>query len=365
MNKKIIKVILVYILITTISLFISYVPEAQQLQKEQEAQAKPEDPAAQKRKEEAEEAQKRLAKEKPISTKLEALENFQSRSEQKWQVIWNKKQDVPVKLYGGRMTIQNVHRNAKPQRRARQFFLNNHKLFKMPMDIRDLKLVSVAKGLGGASHVVYQQTYFGVPVYGAYTVVHLTRNGIVNMVDNRYRPKINVAHIRPFIIRADAIELSLSELGLETVIPLEKLSVNLVIYPKEQRYYLAWRLLIPAIKPRGEWLVFVDAIRGKILAAKDILPRYVDGSGLVFDPNPIVMSGNTNLRDDGIIDGEPLPNKEKDRDYPALNNLREPVVLRDLDDPVNGEYTLSGRYAKIVKDETAPLAYSTSHIKQP
>jgi hypothetical protein len=66
------------------------------------------------------------------------------------------------------------------------------------------------------------------------------------------------------------------------------------------------------------------------------------GTGLVFNPNPVATSGNTNLTD------------RKDRDYAALNDERVSVPLIGLD----GSGYLRGQWAVIV-GETGDAAYET------
>jgi hypothetical protein len=66
------------------------------------------------------------------------------------------------------------------------------------------------------------------------------------------------------------------------------------------------------------------------------------GTGLVFDPNPVVTSGNTALTD------------EDDADYAALNNERVQVALTGLD----GSGYLRGTWA-IVVSETGDAAFET------
>jgi hypothetical protein len=66
------------------------------------------------------------------------------------------------------------------------------------------------------------------------------------------------------------------------------------------------------------------------------------GTGLVFNPNPVVTSGNLNLTD------------QDDADYPALNNERVRVPLTALD----GSGYLTGTWA-IVVSETGDPAYET------
>ena len=66
------------------------------------------------------------------------------------------------------------------------------------------------------------------------------------------------------------------------------------------------------------------------------------GTGMVFNPSPVVTSGDTTLTD------------QKDADYAALNDERASVPLVDLD----GSGFLRGRWA-IVFGETGNPAYST------
>ena len=76
------------------------------------------------------------------------------------------------------------------------------------------------------------------------------------------------------------------------------------------------------------------------LVAAKVPTGCTTGEGLVFYPNPVVTSGNTQLTD------------RKDRDYAALNNERVSVPLIGLD----GSGYLRGRWAYVVNG-TGDLAY--------
>src|SRR5262245_51511410 len=67
------------------------------------------------------------------------------------------------------------------------------------------------------------------------------------------------------------------------------------------------------------------------------------GTGMVFNPNPVVTSGNEDLTD------------QKDADYADLNNERVSVPLVALD----GSGYLRGTWA-IVKSDTGDPAYSAN-----
>ncbi|MDJ0853553.1 MAG: hypothetical protein QNK04_34735 [Myxococcota bacterium] len=88
----------------------------------------------------------------------------------------------------------------------------------------------------------------------------------------------------------------------------------------------AWRVRIPAREPFGTWQVLIDGRSGAVLASVDLVRR-VEGTGRVYDPNPITNP------------------------TPAL------VPLYDLD----GSGQLFGTATRVV-DERAPTAYRPDQI---
>ncbi len=85
--------------------------------------------------------------------------------------------------------------------------------------------------------------------------------------------------------------------------------------PVRGRHYLAWQVTLRTKRPLSAWLLLVDAVSGALLEARDLF-SYASGHGKVFDPNPIVTSGDLTL-------SWSTPAK-------ALNALRAPVKLERL-----------------------------------
>jgi zinc metalloprotease ZmpB len=80
-------------------------------------------------------------------------------------------------------------------------------------------------------------------------------------------------------------------------------------------HYLVWATTLTT-RPLGRWWVLVDAITGQLLEVQDLL-SYARGRAKVFDPNPVVSSGDLTL-------SSATPTK-------TLNALRVSVHLDNLD----------------------------------
>ncbi|KAK6523089.1 hypothetical protein TWF694_005987 [Orbilia ellipsospora] len=64
--------------------------------------------------------------------------------------------------------------------------------------------------------------------------------------------------------------------------------------PEEGHYYLAWDFRIETQEPRSSWRILLNAMTGRTIAVID-MAQYAVGSAKVFDPNPVVTSGNPAL----------------------------------------------------------------------
>jgi hypothetical protein len=60
------------------------------------------------------------------------------------------------------------------------------------------------------------------------------------------------------------------------------------------QHFIAWDVSLSTERPRHRWRVLVDAVSGAVIEAVD-LRSYATGSGRVFDPNPLVTSGDATL----------------------------------------------------------------------
>ncbi|KPQ43051.1 MAG: Fungalysin metallopeptidase (M36) [Candidatus Methanoperedens nitroreducens] len=252
---------------------------------------------------------------KPTKSQLNALEKLK-RLDSSLHVIWSKR-GIPSHLCG----ILSVEIGKDPERIARKFLLDNFKLFKIKENLKDLTLIKKMDSLGGC-HVLFQQFVDELPVYNAFTSVHMDKKNILKKVDVCYYPDLNIEPWEKNILQEEAIRIAIDFLNAEKRLS-GKVSGELVIYPKKEKYYAAWKITVPFINPIEEWYVFLDCKNGKILDILDVLLK-ATGRGRVFIPNPVVALGDSNLTAESEI---------PDRAYST-------VVLKELD----GSGYLRGTY---------------------
>ncbi|MDX1436516.1 MAG: proprotein convertase P-domain-containing protein, partial [Anaerolineales bacterium] len=209
---------------------------------------------------------------------------------------------------------------------------------------------------GPAGHTVrFDQFYAGIPVYRGEIAVHLNHENTVTFVANNYQVNTAVAELAPGVTAAQARAIAYDYLDVQP--PLRFQSDELVILSGKQAGTLAYRVLVIASSPLGDWEVLVDAHSGDILNAADIAlyqgpggddpePRkeqveLVDGTGNVFAPDPLSSSGAAyggNYADNG------------DADTAQLTAELVNVPLLDIQE-VGGIFTLIGPWAQVVDVE--------------
>lgn len=134
-------------------------------------------------------------------------------------------------------------------------------------DLSSLKLEGIQESPGGY-HVRFGQTYRGLPVEGGRIAVHLDRAYKVVMVRNRYVPNVRV-ELKEKIKRADAILIARNRPKPPFVLRGE-IGSQKVIFPLKDRYHLAWKVSVPASRPMGDWVFFIDATEGKVLKVMEL-----------------------------------------------------------------------------------------------
>ena len=83
----------------------------------------------------------------------------------------------------------------------------NAALFKMKHGLEDLALAESFESPMG-NHFIFQQSFDGVPVYGARVAVHFNKAGAVVGIGNKYLPDVYVPATHPSVSKQSAVEIA-------------------------------------------------------------------------------------------------------------------------------------------------------------
>jgi hypothetical protein len=270
-----------------------------------------------------------------------------------------------------------VHAAFAPRELARQVCERSASLFRWASGLPDLRDAALLRSPHAWSARLSQE-FKGLPVDVSEVVVNITADGRLQSVYNQYhydipsdldpgQVKIGPVEVRQLVARLAAAYRH-REIGQPILIvhrhqPREKAppprarrarrrrrpserarflgAVRAALArgrrqgfrPREGAHVLAWDVRLDTWRPRHRWRLLVDAVAGRLLEVRDLL-AYASGQGKVFDPNPIVSSGDLTLS------SATPPQK--------LNAERIRVTLPRLDPPLaDGRRRLDGAWVRM------------------
>lgn len=163
---------------------------------------------------------------------------------------------------------------------ARAFLQAYHSALGLEDGLANLRLLSIRHGLG-SSHVVFQQTLGGRPVYGAYLAVHLDANGQFQVVHNRTFPGLRLESEAAPMPAVQAVQQARAAIQFGAP-RANSPAPELVVLPMGDGLgRLVWRVSISAAQPQGDWEVLLDAATGQAIKRYN---RLVLAKGQILDP---------------------------------------------------------------------------------
>ena len=206
-----------------------------------------------------------------------------------YKVVPGRHYGTPTEIWGFRTA---AHRG-RPLELARAFLRANRSLFKLEGVMPRLRTHHVIESLG-ACHVILQQRHLGLRIHRAYVTVHFDRMNRIYLAKNRAIPqRLLPSRARFRLSEAAARRRALACLRLRAA-DARILGVDRLWFPRKDRVRAAFRVRVHRKKPRQEWLVYIDGVRGTILSMRDNL-KQAAGTAWVFDPNPVAVLGDWRL----------------------------------------------------------------------
>ncbi len=170
-----------------------------------------------------------------------AFNNFNQENNFQWKIEWNNKTGTPKTLYKYRsFELTGNKINSNPEDIAKGFLRNHSNFLMLKKDLADLRTTKISYGLS-SSHVRFIQTYNNLTVYGAETSVHMNKDGQIELIHNNYQPQININTSNRDLSKDDSISTAIKHLKSIDIVE-AGIDAELVVYPKENSHYLAWKL---------------------------------------------------------------------------------------------------------------------------
>lgn len=196
----------------------------------------------------------------------------------------------------------------------------------------------------------FQERRQGVPVLGSEVVVRLDKAGRVKQINLNQCAKAPImapAQDAKKITAKAAVQAASKSIG-EHQLRAKGEKPQEMFFPTPDGLRLAYVVTILTQDPLHDWRIVVDAYSKAILKTDDLLVRMPDGTGMVFDPNPVVTANNAALRDPNAaatcgFSGSSLA---------VINAQRVSRTLRDLT-LSSGVHHLDGPFIRIT-DIAAP-----------
>jgi hypothetical protein len=138
----------------------------------------------------------------------------------------------------------------------------------LALDVKELRLAGTPYAAGKwAAH--FQQTYFGVDVWGARVSVVFSDNGALMAVGSQYRQGIDIDPV-PAFGAAEALDLARTNLPFVTETDENRGDPQLLVLPVpvsawEEEYRLVWRVRLRSDEPLGAWVTYIDAHDGSVV----------------------------------------------------------------------------------------------------
>ncbi len=230
----------------------------------------------------------------------------------------------------------------KPDDAARAFLFAHQQWLGMEPSAKNLRVERVAESVMGY-HVTFVRIVDNVPVYPGTVVVTIDTGGYVKFYFSGLTLWTESVDVMTQVSSEVAEEIALHYLGASGK-PTSKARMELVVWAGDNSDFSpCWKYRTSYEEPFGDWEILVDARDGRIRRCLNRM-QTVNGSGLVFRPDPCSSSGNA-YGTAGYVDNN-------DVETPQVTAQKVSVTLLDIS--VSGApavYFLAGPWCTIANME--------------
>ncbi len=143
------------------------------------------------------------------------------------------------------------------------FFEENKGAFRMVNPAEEMRFKRIDVDEIGMKHLRFEQFYSGIRVVGGELITHFGSDGILKTANGNFLPGIDIG-ITP-LVTSDNASIA-AQKDLATFFGGGKAGEpELVIFPWNDKYFLAWRMFIYSDTPMGRWEYIIDASSGEVI----------------------------------------------------------------------------------------------------
>jgi len=318
-----------------------------------------------------------LSANETFGQKFQEVHSLEIRHEQAEKINTERQENRKVDLATGNtrslFAINEKATGDSPEQMALNYLKNNMAIFGLQdPTMEDLKLHAI-RSTNAGKVIRFRQHLNGLPINKSEVTVSISPDHYIRMVQSSYVSEIKIESTNVSVSEETAIALANDYINPSLL--MHGTSSHTMIYHNANMTRVAHEVVIIASIPQGQWHVFVDAQTGEIFKVQNMLhyncgkdhnhghnscshdpidppkgkKKYrslmavVDGTGKVFDPDP--LSSNTVPYGGNYADNNDATNVD-------LDNSRFDIILRDIEETA-GVYKLLGPYAEI-SDHDAP-----------
>jgi Zn-dependent metalloprotease len=231
------------------------------------------------------------------------MKNLKAKVERK------SKGGVPHRIYD----VESKTKKGAPRNVAQDVLKKIAPDLKINPDLSQLKFHEIKESILG-KHVLFQQQQEGKPISGAWVRVDIDKEGKVYNIQNDLVPetviqkagrmKAKKSKAAPKQLTVDeAKKIALAASKVTGKVDAEVTDTELTWYSSNGIPTLSWKVVVSIKKPVAEWKFYIDALT-KVIIKKINLLKSANGSGRVFDPNPVIKLNGVMLKEKSAIPDE-------------------------------------------------------------
>lgn len=164
-----------------------------------------------------------------------------------------------------------------------------------------LRLIARDVDALGYTGLRFRQQIAGYPVLDTDLRVHIDREGVLQTINGRLLPNVQLPALRPHLTREQAIARARQQLGGQP-----QGEPRLGLLRANGRDHLAWELWLLDLNQPARWRVRLDALDGALLDRINVLAsardrRTYDAAQMTFVPGTLMRSENTPPVEDDVV----------------------------------------------------------------